>query len=243
MSSAIESRESPQPQTLDVGPFDLLLLHINPNKYQSTPSASRDTTARNSPSKFTTVESNPQTVGCISQCMGFFLQDNIFRCPHTPSPTHLALRALPPNTSQSQYQLPHRATPTSVTHRTLLKSPPISCIPQSTMLGISDKGKRLQHHWHHKFWTSRRSAYLSFASSHPPTSTPTSRPAPPSHQHFTAHPLRRRHARVQRVQPTHCCQPTAWKPCIHTSTPPSPTAIQIIHAIPVHALPKQVIRT
>ena len=32
--SATESRVSPQPQTLDVGPFYLSLLNINPNQYQ-----------------------------------------------------------------------------------------------------------------------------------------------------------------------------------------------------------------
>lgn len=91
---AIESRESSQPQSLDVGPFDLFLLHINANKYQSTPCASRDTTARNSPSKFTTVGSNPQTVGCISQCM-----DTSFRGQATPRQYVQVSTYIIPNTS------------------------------------------------------------------------------------------------------------------------------------------------
>ena len=114
-----------------------------------------------------------------------------------------------PSTSSHHQSIPVLLTPLgkpSVTHRTLLKSPPIFCFPSWTMLGISDKSKHLQHHWHCKFRTSRHSIYLSHASSHPRTSTPTSRPTPPTYQRLTPHPLPRRRSRVLRVKPIHCCQ-------------------------------------
>ena len=224
LSSAIESRESSPPQTPDLGPFDLSLLHINTNKSQPTPSASRDTTASNSPSKFTTVESDPQTVRCISQCMGAS-----FRGQTTPR-QYIQVNTFGYLSTSSQHQsIPILLTP--------LGNPNFSNPSYPPQVTSSLLPSPVDDAWHlrqgqaplapmdHKIPDN--------SSSHPRTSTPTSRPISSTYQHLTPHPLPRRHTRVQQVKPTHCCQPTASrpsqsttsKPCAHTSTPSSPTAI------------------
>lgn len=119
------------------------------------------------------------------------------------------MRVLPLDTRYSHCKFTRQPTLTPITQRTLPKSPPISCLPQSTMVGILDKGKQYQQHHHHHatLLADRYRTSSSHGSSQIKFSSPTSHRIPPAHQHLTPHSLPRRHARVA-TSPTYPLLPT-----------------------------------